>query len=66
MCVLLYDGSTRRLTQSRFMEKPGIQHATPGVQDIGLSSTPRRLQMKVGSFERSYLDLKVADFTFYF
>ena len=24
-------------------EKPGIEPATPGLQDIGLSSTPRRL-----------------------
>ena len=26
-----------------FMEKPGIEPATPGLQDIGLSPTPRRL-----------------------
>ena len=25
------------------MEKPGIEPATPGLQDIGLSLTPRRL-----------------------
>ena len=37
MCVFLYDLSTRRLTKSGFMEKPGIELATPGLQDIGLS-----------------------------
>ena len=39
MCVffLLYDGSTRRLNESDFMEKLGIEPATPGLQDIGLS-----------------------------
>ena len=26
-------------------EKPGIEPATPGLQDIGLSPTPRRLLM---------------------
>ena len=28
-------------------EKPGIEPATPGLQDIGLSPTPRRLQNSV-------------------
>ena len=43
ICVfLLYDGSTRRLTESGFMwfygfmEKPGIEPATPGLQGIAL------------------------------
>ena len=41
MC-LLYDGSTRRLTESGFMwfygfmKKPGIEPATPGLQGIAL------------------------------
>ena len=35
MC-LLYDGSTRRLTKSGLMEKPGIEPATPGLQGIAL------------------------------
>ena len=41
MC-LFYDGSTRRLTESGFMwfygfmEKPGIEPATPGLQGIAL------------------------------
>ena len=30
-------------TPKGFMEKPGIEPATPGLQDIGLSPTPRRL-----------------------
>ena len=28
-------------------EKPGIEPATPGLQDIGLSLTPRRLRTSV-------------------
>ena len=43
MCVLFYDGSIRRLIESGFMEKPGIESATPGLQDIGISPTPGRL-----------------------
>ena len=44
MCIyVLYDGSTQRLTESGFMEKQGIEPATPGLQDIGLYPTPRRL-----------------------
>ena len=43
LCVLLYDGSTQRLTKSSFMEKPGIKHATAGLQGIGVSPSPRRL-----------------------
>ena len=34
MCVY-YEGSTGRLTKSGFMEKVGIEPATPGLQDIG-------------------------------
>ena len=33
---LLYDGSTRRLTESGFMEKPGIEPATSGLRGIAL------------------------------
>ena len=36
LCVLLYDGNSRRLTESGFMEKPGFEPATPGLQDIAL------------------------------
>ena len=28
-------------------EKPGIEPATPGLQDIGLSSTPQRLLLRL-------------------
>ena len=38
-----YDGNTQRLTESGFMERPGFEPATPGLQDIGLSPTPRQL-----------------------
>ena len=37
-----YDGNTQMLTESGFMEKPGIESATPGLQGIGLSPTPRQ------------------------
>ena len=33
--LILYDGSTQRLTESGFMEKSGIEPATPGLQGIG-------------------------------
>ena len=49
MC-LLYDGSTWRLTESGFMEKPGIEIATTGLQDIGLSPTPRQRGKSIGGF----------------
>ena len=42
MIFVFYDGSIRRLTESDFMKKPGIEPATPGLQDLGLSPTPRR------------------------
>ena len=36
-----HNGNTLRLTDSGFMEKPGIEPATPGLQDVGLSPTSR-------------------------
>ena len=36
-----YYWNTQRLTESGFMEKPGIEPATPGLQDKGLSPTPQ-------------------------
>ena len=50
ICVLVYNGNTYRLTKSGFMEKPGIEPETPGLQDIGLSPTPQRLLKKVFVF----------------
>ena len=38
-----YNGNTQGLTESGFMEKSGIEPATPGLQGIGLSPTPQRL-----------------------
>ena len=35
-----YGGNTQRLTESGFMEKSGIEHATPGLQGIVLFLTP--------------------------
>ena len=35
-----YVGNTQRLTEGGFMEKPAIEPATPGLHDIGLSTTP--------------------------
>ena len=40
----------RRLTESSFREKPGIEPATPGLQDIGLSFTPWRLHKLLNPF----------------
>ena len=36
ICVGFYNGNTQRLTESGFMEKPGIEPATPGLQGIAL------------------------------
>ena len=39
LCVcffLLYDGNSKGSTESGFMEKPGIEPATPGLQGIAL------------------------------
>ena len=33
LCVLLFDGRTRGLSESNFMEKPGIEPVTLGLQD---------------------------------
>ena len=43
MCVYYMTGTTEGSIESGFMEKTGIEPATPGLQDIGLSPTPRRL-----------------------
>ena len=39
ICELVYDGNTQRLTEGGFMEKPGIEPATPGLQDRFISFT---------------------------
>ena len=36
LCVLLYAGTHKGSTESDFMEKPGIEPATPGLQGIAL------------------------------
>ena len=41
LCVYFMTGTPECLTESGFMEKPGIEPATPGLQDIG---TPQRLR----------------------
>ena len=43
LCVYFMTGTPEVSTESGFMEKPEIEHATPGLQDIGLSPTPRQL-----------------------
>ena len=43
ICVLVLLREHPKATESGFMEKPGIEPAIPGLQDIGLSPTPRRL-----------------------
>ena len=58
VCVF-YDGNSRRLNgESGFMEKPGIEPATPGLQGIGLSPTPRRTEPLIAtSLENSCCSL---------
>ena len=43
LCVYFMTGTPESSTESGFMEKPGIEPATPGLQDIGLSPIPRLL-----------------------
>ena len=43
LCVYFMMGTPEGSTKSGFMEKPGIDPAAPGLQDIGLSPTLRRL-----------------------
>ena len=44
ICVCIYMmGTPEGSTESDFMEKLGFEPATPGLQDIGLSPTPRGL-----------------------
>ena len=39
--VYFMTGTPEGSTESGLMEKPGIEPAIPGLQDIGLSPTPR-------------------------
>ena len=51
LCVYYMTGTPEGSTKSGFMEKPGIEPATPGLQDIGFSPIPRRLHlMEFGCF----------------
>ena len=43
LCVYFMTGTPEGSTESGFMKKPGIEPATPGLQDIGLSPIPRLL-----------------------
>ena len=45
-------GTPEGSTESGFMEKPGIEPATPGLQGIGLSLTPRHIC--IGGENNSY------------
>ena len=44
-CMTGTPGTPEGSTKSGFMEKRGIESATPGLQDIGLSPIPRRLHL---------------------
>ena len=45
LCVYYMTGTPEGSTKSGFMEKPGIEPATPGLQDVGLSPIPWRLHL---------------------
>ena len=47
MCVYFMTWTPEGSTESDFVEKPGIEPAIPGLQDIGLSPTSRRLHKLV-------------------
>ena len=46
LCVCFMTATPKGSTESGFMEKPGIQPVAPGLQDICLSPTARRLGWK--------------------
>ena len=43
MCAFFMTRTPVGSTETGFMEKPGIEPATPGLQGIALSPTPRQL-----------------------
>ena len=43
LCVYYMTGTPEGSTESGFMERPGIEPATPGLLDIDLFPTPPRL-----------------------
>ena len=45
-----YDGNTQRLTESGFMEKPGIEPATPGLQGIALIHYTTRASLACANY----------------
>ena len=49
LCVSFMTGTPEGSTESGFMEKPVIESAIPGLPDIGLSPTPRRLHTTAAS-----------------
>ena len=51
MCVYYMTGAPEGSLKVVFMQKPGVEPTTPGLQDIGLSPTPQRLHnLKLGFF----------------
>ena len=64
LCVYYMTGTPEGSTESGFMEKPGIEPATPGLQDIGLSPKPRRLHSSSLLHWLSVLKLAVQHFHF--
>ena len=58
ICVFYFMmGAPEGSTEKGFMGKPGIEHVTPGLQDIGLSPTPWWLLRK------KYLDHFIENLT---
>ena len=47
LCVYYMTGTPKGSTECGFMEKPGIEPATPGLQGIDLSPTPLRLHLLI-------------------
>ena len=43
LCLYFMTCAPKGSTESGFMERPGLEPATPGLQGIGLSPTLRRL-----------------------
>ena len=56
-----YVVNPQRLTVSGFMEKTGIEPATPGLQDIGLPPTPRRLLRAMNPYSSQRIAFSQSD-----
>ena len=61
LCVYFMTGTPKGSTESGFIEKPGTEPATPGLQDMSLSPTPRRhffIYIPLLSFKKDFVNMQ--------